>query len=246
MRARKGKPSRRCRDRASCRTSVLLASSAFLRSSRSFCSSLSTLASTSARDSSSASGRSAGTPPLAACASPSGFVCRIEVGGKGERRESLGETATFAAESHARSPRMRAGNHGKAETRTSTLTSAMVARRVRAVNGGTRSARFESRSASRRERPAVDRRAFVRNRGSWAQKTRVAGYTYKPFPSEHTRARSERSRAPASILSSTRAPRGRPHRRVRLRRRGAATGGLATATASSRAPRRTPSRAFSV
>ena len=31
---------------------------------------------------------------MAACASPSGFVCRIEVGGKGERRESLGETAT--------------------------------------------------------------------------------------------------------------------------------------------------------
>ena len=28
---------------------------------------------------------------MAACASPSGFVCRIEVGGKGERRESLGE-----------------------------------------------------------------------------------------------------------------------------------------------------------
>ena len=64
------------------------------------------------------------------------------------------------------------------------------------------------------------------------------------FSSEH--ACSERSRAPASILSSTRAPRGRPHRRVRLRRRGAAIGGLATATASPRAPRRTPSRAFSV
>ena len=104
------------------------------------------------------------------------------------------------------------------------------------MNGGTRSARFESRRRRRQERPAVGRRAFVRNRGSWAQKTRVAGYTYKPFPSEHTRARSERSRAPASILSSTRAPRGRPHRRVRLRRRGAAIGGLATATASPRAP----------
>lgn len=65
---------------------------------------------------------------MAACASPSGFACRIEVGGKGERRESLGETTTFAAEAHARS---NADARGKSregfQTRTSTLTSAMVA-----------------------------------------------------------------------------------------------------------------------
>ena len=64
---------------------------------------------------------------MAACASPSGFACRIEVGGKGERRESLGETARSRRKRTRDRTRMRAGNRGKAETRTSTLTSAMVA-----------------------------------------------------------------------------------------------------------------------
>ena len=239
MRARKGKPPRRCRDRASCRTSVLLASSAFLRSSRSFCSSSSTFASTSASDSSSASGRSAVTSPFAACASASGCVCRIEVGGKGERARNV---STKRRRSRWKGTRDRRGGareiarqaREKAGTPTSTLTSAMVAEgacreRRRAL------ARFESRRSvvEKKDQLSIAQRSKCGNRGYGPKDARQVLDT---FSSEH--ACSERSRAPGFTHLLTRAPRGRPHRRVRHRRRGAATEGLASATASLSAPRR--------